>query len=95
MFRFDKFVPGVHVCFLFFFFTIFSWCKVNLVSVKQGNFIYMPVLITVCVSVCAQESIPANKSIAMTILECPRHFMDIPRTLLRRYELAGMSIFFT
>ena len=81
--------------FFFFFFTIFSWCKVNLVSVKQGSFIYMPVLITVCVTVCAQESIPANKSIAMTSLECPRHFMVIPRTLLRRYVLAGMSIFFT
>ena len=31
-----------------------------LVSVKQGNFIYMPVLSTICVAVCAQESIPAN-----------------------------------
>ena len=83
----------MYVFSLFFFF--FFWCKVNLVSVKQGNFIYMPVLIIVCVTVCAQESIPANKSIAMTSLECPRHFMDIPRTLLRRYVLAGMSIFFT
>ena len=62
---------------------------------KQGNFIYMPVLITICVTVCAQESIPANKSIAMTSLECPRNFMDIPRKLLQRYVLAGMSIFFT
>ena len=37
-----------------------SLFKVCLVSVKQGNFIYMPVLRTICVAVCAQESIPAN-----------------------------------
>ena len=37
-FVFDKFVPGVTCMFslFFFFLTIFSWCKVNLVSVKQG-----------------------------------------------------------
>ena len=46
-------------CFLFFF-TIFSWCKVCLVSLKQGTFIYVLVLSTICVAVCAQESIPAN-----------------------------------
>ena len=27
---------------------------------KQSNFIYMPVLSTICVAVCAQESILAN-----------------------------------
>ena len=52
----------IHVCFLFsfFFFTIFGWCKACLVSVKQGNFIYVPVLSTICVAVYVQESIPAN-----------------------------------
>ena len=76
VFRFDKFVPGVTCMFFlfFFFFTIFSWCKVNLVSVKQGNFIYMPVLITVCVAVCAQESIPANKKHCNDIFEMSKTF---------------------
>ena len=63
VFRFGKFVPGVTCMFtffffFFFFFTNFSWCKVCLLSVKQGNFIYMPVLSTICVA--AQKSIPAN-----------------------------------
>ena len=62
VFRFGRFVPGVTCMFsfFFFFFTIFNWCKVCLVSVKQSNFIYMPVLSTICVAVYAQESIPVN-----------------------------------
>ena len=36
-----------------------------------------------------------TQSIAMTSLERPGHFMDVPRTLLQRCVLAGMSIFFT
>ena len=60
MFPFGKFVPGV-TCMLFFFSFLPFLAKVCLVSVKQGNFIYMPVLSTICVAaVCAQESIPAN-----------------------------------
>ena len=99
MFHFGKFVPGVSCMFsfLFFFFFLpfFSWCKVCLVSVKQGKFIYMPVLSTICVAVCAQESIPPNTKHCKDIFGMSKLFMDVPRMLLRRYVLAGMSIFFT
>ena len=60
---------------------------------KQGNFIYMPVLSTTCVAVCAQESIPANTKHCNDVFGMSKMFMDVPRTLLQRCVLAGMSIF--
>ena len=62
---------------------------------KQGNFIYMPVLSTICVAVCAQESIPSDTKHCNEVFGMSKIFMDVPRTLLQRYVLAGMSIFFT
>ena len=56
------------------------------------NFIYMPVLSTKCVAVCAQESIPANTKHCNDVFGMSKMFMDDPRMLLQHCALAGMSI---